>query len=80
MVNLKGLNQSVKVEHFKMVGLHLLPDVKGLDGEVRSKGSISLSLHPSRPSKVPPSALGLWAYIHTYQANPSYPFYNYYAA
>ena len=27
MINLKGLNQYVKVEHFKMEGLHLLPDL-----------------------------------------------------
>jgi len=27
VVNLKGLNQFVKVEHFKMEGLHLLPDL-----------------------------------------------------
>ena len=27
VINLKGLNQYVKVEHFKMEGLHLLPDL-----------------------------------------------------
>jgi len=27
VVNLKGLNQFVKTEHFKMEGLHLLPDL-----------------------------------------------------
>ena len=27
VINLKGLNQFVKTEHFKMEGLHLLPDL-----------------------------------------------------
>ena len=27
VINLKGLNQYVKVEHFKMEGLHLPPDL-----------------------------------------------------
>ena len=27
VINLKGLNQYVKVKHFKMEGLHLLPDL-----------------------------------------------------
>ena len=27
MINLKGLNQSVKTEHFKMEGIHMLKDL-----------------------------------------------------
>ena len=49
VINLKGLNQFVKTEHFKMEGLHLLPDLmQSQDWMVLDEGCTSRSL-PSKP-------------------------------
>jgi len=53
VINLKGLNQFVKTEHFKMEGLHLLSAATGLDGENGSKRCLPLDPNLPRVSASP---------------------------
>ena len=55
VVNLGGLNQYVRAEHFKMEGLHLLPDLL-LSGDWMAKLDLKdayLNAHSSEPSTSP---------------------------
>ena len=47
-INLKSLNQFVRMEHIKMEGLHLYPDLESVDGEAGS--TISIGAHTKVPT------------------------------
>ena len=54
VINLKALNQFVRIEHFKMAGLHLLPDLlQSVDWMVKMDLKDAYLQVPINPSNQP---------------------------
>ena len=53
MINLKGLNQYVKVEHLEMEGLYTRADPsRGVDGKARFERCLPQGPYPSKSSEI----------------------------
>ena len=61
VINLKALNMFVKHEHFKMEGLHIIPDLiqsEKLDDKIGSEGCLSSGTNSYGTSTLPPIPMG----------------------